>query len=363
MTPVLAIGMMSGTSLDGVDVALLETDGDRHARPLGALTRPYAAAFRERLRATIAGGADPRAIEAELTDLHAEAVAALLEELGRTSEEIAVIGFHGQTVLHQPQARRTWQIGDGARLAERTGVDVVFDFRSADVAAGGEGAPLAPIYHAALAAAAPERPLAIVNIGGVANVTWVGPDGADGLPRLVACDVGPGNGPIDDWVHAKTGADFDANGVLARSGAVDQARVAMALDTPFISREPPKSLDRLDFTHELAEGLSPADGAATLTEFTAAAIAASADCLPAPPRRWLVTGGGRLNAYLMERLGALTEAPVDPIEAIGFDGDRLEAEAFAYMAVRRLDDAPISFPETTGAPAPLVGGQIARAAL
>jgi len=354
--PILAIGLMSGTSLDGVDAALIETDGLGLVRPLGAATRPYAPEFRARLRQAISGALDPATLEAELTDLHAEAVEALLATLGRSAGEIGVAGFHGQTVLHRPEKRQTWQIGDGPRLAARIGVDVVYDFRTADVAAGGEGAPLAPVYHAALAGAAAERPLAIVNIGGVANVTWIGRDG-----RLIACDVGPGNGPIDDWVQRTDGRAYDADGALARSGEADGARIAAALDGAFFGRPPPKSLDRLDFTDALADGLSPADGAATLTEFTAAAIARSAAIFPEAPARWLVTGGGRANGYLMERLAALAAAPVAPIETIGADGDRLEAEAFAYMAARSLAGAPISFPETTGAPRPMTGGRLARA--
>ena len=357
MTPVLAIGLMSGTSLDGIDAALIETDGRDMVRPLGGLTLPYAPDLRARLRRAIAGQIDPTSLETELTDLHGAVVEALLTAQARTAEEIAVVGMHGQTVLHRPEERRTWQIGDGGRLAAALGIDVVHDFRSADVAAGGEGAPLAPVYHAALAAKAAERPLAIVNIGGVSNVTWIGRDASD----LVACDVGPGNGPIDDWVQAQAGLPFDEDGALARSGRIDEARIATALAATFFKRPPPKSLDRLDFTDELAAGLNSADGAATLTAFTAASIAASVEVLPAAPARWLVTGGGRRNGYLMELLAARAGAPVDPVEAIGADGDRLEAEAFAYMAVRSLAGDPISFPGTTGAPQPLAGGRVARA--
>ncbi len=356
MRHLLAIGLMSGTSLDGIDAALIETDGAAHVRPLGALTLPYAADFRKGLRQAIGGGLDPRAIEERLTDLHAAAVLALLRHLDRRAGDIDVIGFHGQTVLHRPQERRTWQIGDGQRLADWVGIDVVHDFRSADVAAGGEGAPLAPIYHAALAARVRERPLAIVNIGGVANVTWIGADG-----RLVACDVGPGNGPIDDWIGRHLDQAFDAGGAVARSGIANEGRIAAALQADFFKRPPPKSLDRLDFTDDLARGLSVADGAATLSAFTVAAIVASAAILPAPPARWLVAGGGRRNDWLMQRLAETAGAPVAAIEAIGADGDALEAEAFAYMAVRTLNDAPISFPGTTGAPQPLSGGRIARA--
>lgn len=352
----LAVGLMSGTSMDGIDAALIETDGAARARSIASATTPYDPAFRARLADVAAGALDPLVLEAELTDRHAVAVDALLVEAGVAAAEIAVVGFHGQTVLHRPAERRTWQIGDGQRLANRLGIDVAFDFRSADVAAGGQGAPLAPVYHAALAAKAPERPLGIVNIGGVANVTWIGVDG-----ELVACDVGPGNGPIDDWVKRHTGRAFDADGAIARAGAVAQDRVADALSAGFFATSPPKSLDRMDFTDRLAEGLSLEDGAATLAEFTAAAIVASGDVLPSPPKLWLATGGGRHNSFLMARLAALANAPVRPIEAIGVDGDALEAEAFAYLAVRTTRGLPISFPGTTGAPKPLCGGRIARA--
>lgn len=354
MTPYLAIGLMSGTSLDGIDAALIETDGDRNVRSLGALSEAYDPDFRSKLRRALAGEIDAATLEAELTDRHAAIVERLLAKFGRKPNDVAVVGFHGQTIAHDPQARRTWQIGDGQRLADRLGVDVVFDFRSADVAAGGEGAPLAPIYHAALAARLDAWPVAIVNIGGVANVTWIGEGG-----RIVACDVGPGNGPIDDWMQALAGKPFDADGATARSGTVDQERIKQALADPFFQRPAPKSLDRLDFTMTLAEGLTLANGAATLTEFTAAAIARSAETLPSQPERWLVVGGGRHNAYLMERLASLVDGAVEPIEAIGSDGDFIEAEAFAYMAVRTKRGLPISFPETTGAPEPMCGGRLA----
>lgn len=351
MTLYRAIGLMSGTSLDGIDAAMIETDGEAVVRRLGGLSRAYDAAFRGKLRRAIAGELDPAALEAELTDRHADAVSALLTEAGPAD----LIGFHGQTVLHRPEERRTWQIGDGQRLADATGSDVVYDLRSADVAAGGEGAPLAPVYHAALTAKVAERPLAVVNIGGVANVTWIGADG-----ELIACDTGPGNGPIDDWVARTVGRAYDADGVLAAAGQADDARVQAALAAEFFDKPPPKSLDRLDFTDALADGLSAEDGAATLAEFTVRSILESVRVLPSAPKRWLVTGGGRHNPHLMSRLNALAGAPVEPIEAVGADGDVLEAEAFAYMAVRSLDGRPISFPGTTGAPAPMTGGRLVK---
>ena len=350
----LSLGLMSGTSLDGVDAALLETDGGAYAEPLSAAFTPYSHTFRSNLRRAIAGEIGPGTLEIELTDLHADAVTQLLQKSDRKAADIDLIGFHGQTVAHDPANGRTWQIGDGQRLADKTGITTVFDFRTADVAAGGEGAPLAPIYHVAIAAAIPERPVAILNIGGVANITWIGERGG-----LIAYDTGPGNGPLDDWMQTHTSHLIDQNGAFARTGHIDESHVQKALAADFFNNAPPKSLDRLDFTMAMANGLNPRNGAATLTEITVAAIAQSIEIMPEPPKRWFVTGGGRLNSWMMERLAANLEAPVDPIEAIGRDGDNLEAEAFAYLAVRTKIGLPISFPGTTGTPRPIPGGRIA----
>lgn len=352
---------MSGTSLDGIDAALIETDGKAVATPIASFSVAYDPAFRQALRDAISGAIDPAGLEAELTRRHAEAVAGLLQSAGETAESIDLVAFHGQTVLHQPAQRRTWQIGDGAQLADALNLPVAFDFRSADVAAGGEGAPLAPVYHAALAARLDARPVAFVNIGGVANATWIGTRTGDAFeaPGLCAFDTGPGNGPIDDWMMQSFGRPYDADGAVSRTGIVAQDRIEAALASEFFRRPPPKSLDRLDFTAELANGLAPADGAATLTEFTARSIAKSVDVMPSPPARWIISGGGRLNGDLMRRLRSAIDAPVDPIEVIGSNGDMIEAEAFAYMGARTLARLPISFPGTTGAPEPLAGGRVA----
>ena len=284
---------------------------------------------------------------ARLTEYHVRAVAAL----GRPAD---LIGFHGQTILHQPDRRRTWQVGDAGELARRTGIPVAHDFRSADVAAGGQGAPLAPVYHAALARDV-AKPLAVLNIGGVANVTWIGADG-----ELVAFDTGPGNGPLDDWIARRTGAAFDRDGAIARSGRVDPAVLNRLLADPYFSRPPPKSLDRLDFAASLAasrlEDLSPADGAATLVAFTAAAVRLAP--LPATPLRWLVTGGGRHNPAIMAALRDRLGVPVDPVEALGWDGDAIEAQCFGFLAARTRAGLPISFPGTTGVPQPMTGGRM-----
>jgi len=351
----LAIGLMSGTSMDGIDAALLRTDGEALATPLAARTFPYPPAFRRRLDALVRGGRDDAAecaaVERELTELHARAVRELLHGTGARPE---LIGFHGHTVLHRPEEGRSWQLGDGKLLAQLAGCPVVWGFRNADLAAGGQGAPLAPVYHACLAGPL-GKPVAIVNIGGVSNLTWIGEE-----KELLAFDVGPGNAPIDDWALRHTGHPIDEDGRLAAGGEADAARIAAALAHPFFDRSPPKSLDRLDFSAEIANGLSPEDGAATLTAFTAAAIARAAVWLPAPPGRWLVTGGGRRNPVLMAMLAERLEERVEPIEAIGADGDALEAQCFAYLALRVLRGLPTSFPGTTGVPHPVCGGRIAR---
>lgn len=356
------IGLMSGTSLDGIDAALIETDGEAVARPLASFSTAYDAEFRQALRGAIAGDRAPADLEPELTRRHAAAVRDLLGAANCAADTIDLVAFHGQTVLHRPDERRTWQIGDGQWLADDLNLPVAFDFRTNDVAGGGQGAPLAPIYHAALAARVAERPVAFVNIGGVGNVTWIGstqPGAAIGA-NLVAFDTGPGNGPIDDWVMRQRGLPYDADGELASAGTPAEDRIAKALAAAFFQRKPPKSLDRLDFTAALADGLSCEDGAATLTAFTARSIAKSAEIMPAPPERWIVSGGGRRNGTLMRDLQAATTAPVEAIETIGADGDMIEAEAFAYMGARTLGGLPISFPGTTGAPRPLTGGHIAH---
>jgi anhydro-N-acetylmuramic acid kinase len=353
------IGLMSGTSLDGVDAAWLETDGETVTAFGPTLTIPYDAALRRDLRAIldIAPGlaqSDARlaSAEARLTEYHIQAVKAL-------ERPADLIGFHGQTILHQPDRRRTWQVGDAARLASEIGVPVAYDFRSADVAAGGEGAPLAPALHAALARDL-DRPLAVLNIGGVANVTWIGESEIGRDAALIAFDTGPGNGPLDDWVTRHTGQEFDHDGLLASSGTVATAVLGRLMAHAYFARPAPKSLDRLDFSRTIAasglDALAVADGAATLVAFTAASIAAAA--FPAQPRRWLVTGGGRHNPSIMLALRAELGVPVEPVETVGWNGDALEAQCFGFLAARVARGLPLSFPGTTGVPAPTKGGRI-----
>jgi len=349
------IGLMSGTSLDGIDAAFVATDGRARIEPGPFLTIPYAPEFRARLKSVLGGAGDVPAIERELTHLHAAAVAALRER--HALGPVDLVGFHGHTILHRPREGRTWQIGDGALLAQLTGLDVVNDFRSNDVAAGGEGAPLVPLYHQALAGAL-ARPVAVLNIGGVANVTWIG-DGAD---DIVAFDTGPGNALIDDWMLRHTGSPLDRGGVFAKKGRVSEPHLARFLAHPYFARRPPKSLDRDEFAGSVPDDLPPEDGAATLTAMTAAAVAAAARHFRKPAGLWLVTGGGRLNETLMDWLRTGLGAPVERIEAaLGCDGDALEAQAFAYLAARAVENLPLSLPSTTGARHPVTGGRLHRA--
>ncbi len=362
-----AIGLMSGTSLDGVDIAAVTTDGERimGLGPRGY--RPYAESERALLRQALADAvllddraARPGALAAAdrlVTAAHGEAVRGFLAEHGLRPD---IIGFHGQTVLHRPERHLTVQIGAGDALARLTGIPVAYDFRAADVAAGGQGAPLVPVFHRALAADLDRpRPLMVLNVGGVANVTWLG-DAAD---DPIACDTGPGNALIDDFMRARTGTAFDEGGATAAGGTVDTAWLGRALADPFFAAVPPKSLDRNAFAR-LAQGLdelSLADGAATLAAFTAATVASIVPHLPRPPRSVIVAGGGARNRTLMRMLGErLAPATVETAEAVGWSADALEAQAFAFLAARHLRGLPITFPGTTGVAHAMTGGVIAR---
>jgi anhydro-N-acetylmuramic acid kinase len=351
-----ALGLMSGTSFDGIDAALIETDGYSHVRPLGFFGKPYTSDFRRKLRAHLGnsqGAADPEvaAFERELTEMHAKIVFALLRILGKSAD---IIGFHGQTLYHHPEKRLTIQIGDGALLAKLTDIDVVNDFRSADVAAGGNGAPLVPLYHRALVAKLP-KPILILNIGGVSNVTWIGGDGDD---DILAFDVGPGNALIDDWITGHTGHPYDQNGLLAASGKINEAAVEKVLGMDFFSRVPPKSLDRDEFGKHMPQNLNLADGAATLTMMTARAVAHALKFLPQKPKTIYVAGGGRHNDTLMRWIGDVSGLEVKRVDDLGWSGDGLEAEAFGYLAVRSVLGLPLSLPKTTGVPRPMVGGKL-----
>ncbi len=349
-----ALGLMSGTSADGVDAAVVETDGERVTGFGPSLTVPYGAALRQEVLAVMA---DPvraehdglEALEAALTVANIKAARAVM----RLAGPVDVVGMHGQTVLHRPERRFTRQVGGGAALAAALGVVVVNRFRDADVAAGGQGAPLVPLFHRALLAEV-AGPIAVLNLGGVANVTFVDGD------VLLAFDTGPASALLDDFVGARTGAPFDAGGALAAAGCVDEAVLAGMLAHPFFGREPPKSLDRNAFSLDAVAGLSTEDGAATLAAFTVGSVARAREHLPALPRRWLVGGGGRHNETLMRGLAAALGVPAEPVEALGWDGDALEAQAFGFLAVRTLRGLPLSVPGTTGVPVPMAGGVVHR---
>ncbi|MBA4788062.1 MAG: anhydro-N-acetylmuramic acid kinase [Rhizobiales bacterium] len=363
-----ALGLMSGTSMDGIDAALIDTDGERVDWLGPSLTLPYDAPDRRLLAQAMedARGLNSRegrpgalaAAERLITDRHAEAVLRLLDSQRLTPGDLDVIGFHGQTVFHAPRAGLTVQIGLGAELARTLGARVVADFRAADVAAGGEGAPLVPVFHQALARRLDlPRPLAVLNVGGVANVTVIGA----GDP--IACDTGPGNALIDDFVLERTGIPCDVDGRLAAAGRADRALVEALLDHPFFAAPPPKSLDRNAFrafvqarAHLADYGTQ--DGAATLTWLTAASVAAIVPHLPEPPAAWVVAGGGARNPALMAMLAECLAKPVLSADAVGWSGDGLEAHAFGFLAVRALRGLPLTFPTTTGVPAPLTGGEV-----
>ena len=348
--------------MDGVDAAILDTDGEAIAAFGPTRFARYDDALRARLRDAVEAGSalrmdgplapDIADLERDLTRTHGEAVGALLKAEGIRAADVAVIGFHGQTLVHRPRQRSTLQIGSGPLLAQLTRINVVSDFRVADVRAGGQGAPLVPVYHQALAR---ERaPVAVLNIGGVANVTFVGRDGS-----LIAFDAGPGNGPIDDWALRYTGRPVDKDGELAQVGRVHENVIAGQLAHPYFIKPAPKSLDRMDFTADIARNLSVADGAATLTAFTARAAAKAQEQFPQTPRERIVCGGGRHNPILMAALrSALPGTSVKAAEDVGWRGDFVEAEAFAYLAVRSLRGLPFSFPKTTGVPRPMTGGAL-----
>lgn len=366
-----AIGLMSGTSLDGIDVALVRTDGESAVERGPSMGLSYDAAFRRRLQGALetARGiverrerpGDLAEIERELTLRHGEAVRAFLAANDLTPGEIDVIGFHGQTVLHRPDAGLTVQLGDGALLAEETGIDVVYDMRANDMAHGGQGAPLIPVYHAALAAGLDEKPVVFVNIGGISNITFIGSGG-----EIAAFDSGPGNTLIDQWVEAHAGIPYDQGGMIASEGSVDADLAGRYLAHAFFTDPVRRSLDRNDFRPPEGTEASLEDGARTLAHVTAAAILRSAGHLPERPKLYVVSGGGRLNRVIMGDLAALAGAQgaaVLAAEAVGLNGDSMEAEAWAYLAARSLRGLPLTFPATTGVGHPVTGGRLRKAAI
>lgn len=372
------IGLMSGTSMDGVDAALIETDGRgvavarsgnglpsvagaTHGLAYAPAERALLARAKEEARAGLLDRRDRpgslAAAELFVTEVHARAVRELMLREGLSARDIAAVGFHGHTVLHRPEAGLTVQIGDGEALANLLGIPVVFDFRADDVAAGGQGAPLVPVFHRALARASGfEPPIAVLNIGGVANVTLIGEEEDD----LIGFDTGPGNALLNDLMKERCGRDLDLDGRVAAAGRPDDELVRWMLLHPYFARRPPKSLDRDAFSHRMVATLATEDAAATLAAFTVGAVGQAALAwTAAPPRRWIVGGGGARNPHLMAGLRDVLRVEVAAADEIGWSTDFLEAQAFAYLAARRLAGRPITFPGTTGTPRALTGGRVA----
>ncbi len=366
-----AIGLMSGTSMDSIDVALIETDGEAIGSFGPAAEYPYSPAERLLLREAMVSARgirrrDDRSgvlalAESMLTEKHAESVRAFAQGNAIDLSSVAVAGFHGQTVLHRPERRLTVQLGDGPALSAALELPVVYDFRAADIVHGGQGAPLVPIFHRALALhAGLPLPAAFVNIGGISNITFV-PAAPDA--ELIAFDAGPGNCLIDDWAQKHTGEPLDRDARLALAGTADRQVLAGLLAHPYFTAPPPKSLDRGSFTLAAVEGLTPADGAATLTAFTVAALAAGARLLPARPKIWIVAGGGARNPHMFEGLRRVLGSNAMSADEAGFSTGFMEAQAFAYLAVRHLKHLPSTFAGTTGVSEPVVAGHLAGAGL
>jgi anhydro-N-acetylmuramic acid kinase len=355
-----ALGTMSGTSLDGVDAAMVQTDGLTITAFGPHAYRPYTEAERQTIRAAFGQWpGDPDVAKA------AEVVEAAHAEVLSRFSGAGIIGFHGQTLAHDPQGRGTHQAGNGALLAELLGLPIVWDFRSNDVRLGGQGAPLAPFFHHACARwAGLSEPVAFLNLGGVGNLTWVDPAFPKPEDACLAFDTGPANAPVNDLMQTRLGLAQDEGGALAAKGAPDEAIIARFLRHPYFFKMPPKSLDRNDFNALLTDvhALHEADAAATLTHAAAAAVAKGCAHFPRPVTKILATGGGRHNAALMAALAIRTGLPIAPVEDIGLNGDMLEAQAFAYLAVRVLRGLPTSGPTTTGVAAAVGGGQISRPA-
>jgi len=348
-----AIGMMSGTSMDGVDVAVIDSDGQQIKTALAFKTYSYTMEDRDVIKAALGKRVRDAIVdraEKLITKRHIDALADIMISEGLSRGSIDIVGFHGQTISHDPDNRFTWQIGNAEAVSNATGLSVACDFRMADVAAGGQGAPLAPVFHRAIANDW-VKPLVVLNLGGVANVTWIGRNG-----EMLAFDTGPANALIDDWMLQTTGEKLDLDGRRAAEGKVDQSALAMLLDHPFFAKPAPKSLDRGDFTLAGFPPLSTEDGAATLTAFTVESIALAP--FPEPPKRMLVAGGGGRNPTLMKALQSRFSWPVETIDTAGWSADAIEAQAFAFMAIRCRLGLPITFPATTGVALEMTGGRI-----
>jgi anhydro-N-acetylmuramic acid kinase len=355
-----SLGLMSGTSLDGVDGSICITDGTRILDFEGEYFRPYSASEQSVLRATLGRWPEDGSFEEAEKIIHSAHL-----EVIEAFPNAELVGFHGQTLNHDPANGRTFQLGDGDALAQASGKRVVWDFRTDDVAAGGEGAPLAPFFHFACAKVlGMHAPVAVVNLGGVGNVTFVDPSkfSPESKGALLAFDTGPANAPINDFILERTGRSFDKDGALALAGTVNVDVLETFFQSPYFERMPPKSLDRNDFSHilDLVTGLSDEDGAATLTAICVSSIYAAQAHLPRDPARWLICGGGRHNPSIMNGLRNRLGQPVDPVEVVGFDGDMFEAQAFGYLAARVVAGLPTSSETTTGCSSPICGGRVSE---
>ncbi len=353
----LVLGLMSGTSLDGIDVALMRTDGETVGELLGFRSFPYDEDFRNLVQGYFGQSDNFADLEEQITQRHIQAVERFLQSEGFSRGEIDLIGFHGQTVFHDPAQKKTIQLGDGGAMARAVGIDVVNDLRIADVKAGGQGAPLVPVFHAALAHDIP-KPLAVLNLGGVGNVTWIGPDN-----ELLAFDTGPANALVDDWVKQQTGQPFDEDGHIAISGEIHDDAVNSFMAHPYFQTAAPKSLDRDEFKKfavSLVDDLPFEDAVATLTAFSVAGVMKAQDHFPYWAENWIVCGGGRLNKAMMSAFNAYLYGQVMSAEHVGWNGDAIEAQAFAYLAARSIRGLPITFPGTTGVAEAISGGTLHR---
>jgi anhydro-N-acetylmuramic acid kinase len=345
---------MSGTSADGADVALIATDGENAIEFFGGLTLPYERELRARLLEASQHDVpltELARVERDITLHHADAVAQYVKMMPQESEGVDLIGFHGHTVRHITSELICWQIGNPWLLAERTGMRVVSDFRRHDIAVGGQGAPLVAMFHRALFTHEP-RPTVILNLGGVANITWLGQN-----EEVVAGDTGPGCGLIDEWIEEMAGLSHDKDGEIAKRGRVDQSIVEAALATPFFSKPLPRSADRFDFDHVDVSGLSVEDGAATLCAVTVQAIVRAVRTMPGQPEVLWVTGGGVHNPVIMRMLSE-NFPRVRNVREMNLNPDTLEAECFAWLAMRHTKGFPLTIPETTGCSRAVCGGTI-----